>query len=782
MRHSALTCLLLILIAASCLFLSPANALDLSGMSAIGNVAKVSKTSSGMLIDCDDNSQVSLQVLAPDMVRVRAGFKSSLPSRDHSWALAKTEWASVPVKISENGETVSLETSELRVSVSRSPLRISFYDVKTGRAINRDSQPMRFNAANHSIAAVKSLGFEEHFYGLGEKAAHLDKRRQAFQLWTSDTPGYTSATDPIYQSIPFYIGHSMERPASGNWQGAAYGIFFDNSHRTRFDLASSDPENVVFQADGGEMNYYFIYGPQMKKVVSRFTELTGRMPMPPKWALGHQQSRYSYGNEQQIKDVVNRYREEKIPLDVIHFDIHYMDGYRDFTWNKERFPDPKGLMAWLAERGVKPVTIIDPGVKYEPGGNYKVFNEGTERNYFLKKTDGQTYVGKVWPGDSVFVDYTLPEAAKWWGDQHKSLLDDGVLGIWNDMNEPADFESPDGQKWKDVVNFDNGANSKHDKMRNLFAMLECKATYEGLTRLRPNQRPYIITRSGYAGIQRYATMWTGDSPSTWDALGLSIPMFQTLGLCGQPFVGSDCGGYQGRCNGELLTRWYQVSFLSPFFRNHHAVDFYDQEPWRFGKRYEDIIRKYVQLRYKMMPYLYTVLAEAHTTGLPWIRPLILEYQDDYNVLNIDDEFLVGENLLVAPVVSPGVTVRDVYLPAGEWYDFASGKKHRGEQWISVAAPLETVPMFVKAGTIMPTGPAVDFIAQSTNSAVAYDVYPDKDGVASGKLYEDDGSTQEYLKGVSKNISLKFANGKLTSSVGDKQTEEIAASSITVYGN
>jgi alpha-glucosidase len=781
MRRVALLLLLLFFAASYGALRTPAYSLDLSGMGSIGDVRKVAKTNSGILIDCLDESQVSLQVLAPDLVRVRTGFKRPIPAKDQSWAIARTIWDAVPINVSESPEAVSIETSELRVVVNRTPLRIQFFDVKTGRLINSDSQPMMYNPANQAVAAVKSLGFEEHFYGLGEKAARLDKRREAFQMWSSDTPGYTSATDPIYQSIPFYIGHLMDRNKSNEWHGSAYGIFFDNSYRTRFDLGSTDPENVVFQADGGEMNYYFFYGPEMKKVVSRFTELTGRMPMPPKWALGHQQSRYSYGNEQQIRDVVERYQAEKIPLDVIHFDIHYMDGYRDFTWNHDRFPDPKGLMTWLAERGVKPVTIIDPGVKYEPGGKYSVYNEGTERNYFLKKTNGETYVGKVWPGDSVFVDYSLPDAAKWWGDLHKPLLDAGVAGIWNDMNEPADFESRDGEKWKDVVNFDNGENSKHNKMRNLFALLECKATYEGLSRLRPNERPYIITRSGYAGIQRYATMWTGDSPSTWSAMELSIPMFQTLGLCGQPFVGSDCGGYQGRCNGELLTRWYQIGFLSPFFRNHHAVDFYDQEPWRFGKKYEDIIRKYVKLRYRIMPYLYTVLAEAHATGLPWIRPLILEYQNDYNVLNIDDEFLVGENLLVAPVVSQGATAREVYLPSGEWYEFGTSKKYPGSQWITVQAPIETVPIFIKAGSILPYGPEVDYIGQLTTTPVSYEVYPDKTGAASGRLYEDDGTSQAYLNGASKNSTLKFSGGRLTSASGSK-VEDVPANLVKDFAH
>lgn len=780
MKRASFVCLLLMLILTFASSFGPVQALDLSGMQKIGSVRKVAKSNDGVTIDCDDESQVLLKVLAPDLVRVRVGFKKPIPGRDNSWAIEKKNWEPVSATINEGGDSVSIETTELRVVVNKAPLQISFYDAKTGQLINKDNQPMQFNSSG-SVAAVKALGFEEHFYGLGEKAARLDKRREAYQMWSMDMPGYVLGTDPIYQSIPFYIGHVMDRNQAGDWKGTAYGIFFDNSYRTKFDLASGDPENVVFQADGGEMNYYFFFGPQMKKVVNRYTELTGRMPMPPRWALGHQQSRYSYGNAQQIKDVVERYREEKIPLDVMHFDIHYMDGYRDFTWNKERFPDPKGLVSWLGERGVKAVTIIDPGVKYEPGGNYSVYNEGVEKNYFLKKTNGETYVGKVWPDKSVFVDYTLPEAAKWWGDQHKSLLDIGIAGIWNDMNEPADFESRDGEKWKDVVNYDNGENSKHNKMRNLFAMLECKSTYEGLSRLRPNERPYIITRSGFAGIQRYATMWTGDSPSTWDAMALSIPMFQSLGLSGQPFVGSDCGGYMGRCDGELLTRWYQIGFLSPFFRNHHAVDYYDQEPWRFGKRYEDIIRKYVQLRYKLMPYLYTVLSEAHDTGVPWFRPLILEYQDDYNVLNIDDQFMVGDKLLVAPVVSKGATTRDVYLPAGEWFEYATGKRHGGGRWINVQAPLDTVPMFVKAGSVLPVGQVGDSLAQSAIAPVSYEVYPDKNGSALGSLYEDDGATLAYLKGDSKSYELRYISNKLMSGASDeKEDREIPASSVKVF--
>ena len=757
---------------------------DISTMQNIGAVQSVSKTDSGMILTCDDRSQVLVQALAPDLVRVRVAFKQSLPERDHSWAIERKKWDPVNSKIREAQNQVALDTGELSVVVNRNPLRITFDDQKTGRHLNRDSMPMKFDPKTGAVASTKSLGFEEHFYGLGEKAGHLDKRHDYVQMWSTDHYGYNWGNDPIYQSIPFYIGlHMDESSAPGKWQGSAYGIFYDNSYRTHFDMSSSDPENVIFKADGGEMDYYFFYGPSMKKVVNRYTELTGRMPLPPKWALGNQQCRWSYANEQQVKDIVQRFETEKIPLDAVQLDIHYMDGYRNFTWDRQRFPDPKGLTKWLGDKGVKVVGIIDAGVKYEPGGKYDVYNEGVAKNFFLKKSNSQLYVGKVWPGESVFVDYTLPDASKWWGDQHARLLDDGIAGIWNDMNEPADFESRDGDKWKDVVNYDEGNYSKHDKMRNLFAMLECKATYEGLQRLRPQERPYVITRSGFAGIQRYATMWTGDSNSTWASLALCLPMFENLGLSGETFVGADCGGFSGRCDGELLTRWYQVAFLTPFLRNHHEANGYDQEPWRFGTKYEDIIRKYIELRYRLMPYLYTVLSEAHDTGIPWFRPLILENQNDYNVLNLEDEFLVGSSLLCAPIVKEGAISRDVYLPSGDWYDFYTGEKFKGNQTLNVKAPLDTVPLFVKAGTVLPMTTAVEHLTQQKQKMpINYMVFPDKDGHATGELYEDDGVSPAYLKGDFEKFALQFRDGSLLSTSKAKASNQIAVTEFKVIGS
>ncbi|HKR59387.1 MAG TPA: TIM-barrel domain-containing protein, partial [Pyrinomonadaceae bacterium] len=568
----------------------------------------------------------------------------------------------------------------------------------------------------------------------------------------SDMPGYVEGRDPIYQTIPFYTGLQ---------NGIAYGIFFDNSYRSYFDFAKSSQQRVWFGAEGGELNYYFFFGPSLKKILGRYTDLTGHMPLPPLWALGNQQSRWSYYPESMVDEVVSEYRKRDLPLDVIHLDIDYMQGYRVFTWDRQRFPNPGALSERLSRQGVKLVTIVDPGVKHQPVSKsaaqltsltpelepqqqrYYVFESGLEKNFFQRRKNGDLFVPKVWPGESVFVDYTLPAARDWWGSLHRAYTDHGVAGIWTDMNEPADFIDQTGKNQIDVVSYDEGERSTHAKNRNVFALLMARATYEGLEKLRPNQRPYVITRAGYAGIQRYSTMWTGDTNSTWEALQLNVPMFASLGMSGEPFVGSDVGGFLGRGNGELLVRAYQISFLAPFCRNHKVIDGYDQEPWRFGSYYEGIIRKYLKARYQLLPFLYTVLEEAHRTGVPLFRPLVLNYPDDSNTHNLDDEFMIGDDLLVAPIVKPDVTRRLVYLPDGVWYDYWTNRKYPGRTMVDVAAPLETVPMFVRGGAIIPLGPELKYVGEKPFDPITFNIYPDDKGSASLTLYEDDGVSLSY---------------------------------------
>ncbi|HKY41873.1 MAG TPA: TIM-barrel domain-containing protein [Pyrinomonadaceae bacterium] len=750
---------------------STAIAQDITTLEQIGPVVRFEKSANSVTLHCRDNSQVRLTILAPDLIRVRASFAKPIPAKDHSWAIAKENWQTPRWNVNETSDSITITTDELEVAVRRSPLLIEFRDVRTRQLLNADERPMSYDAkgllaammfdpkAGTFVAAAKKLGFDEHFYGLGEKAARLDKRRSSFVNWNSDTPGYTEGKDPIYQTIPFYIG--LQR-------GVAYGIFFDNSYRSYFDFGKSSQQRAWFGAEGGEMNYYFFYGPSIKKILGRYADLTGHMPMPPLWALGNQQSRWSYYPDTMVEEVVSEYRKRDLPLDVIYLDIDYMDGYRVFTFDKRRFPDPKGLTDKLRQQGVKVVTIVDPGVKHQPNEKgYHAYDEGVEKNFFQRRRNGDLFVPRVWPGDSVFLDYTMPEARRWWGDLHRVYTDNGIAGIWNDMNEPSDFVDQTGKNQLDVVSYDEGEKTTHAKNRNTFALLMSRATYEGLERLQPDRRPYVITRAAYAGIQRYATMWTGDTNSTWESLALNIPMFTSLGLSGEPFVGSDVGGFIGRGSGELLVRSYQVSFLAPFCRNHKVIDGYDQEPWRFGKYYEDVIRKYLKLRYALLPFLYTTLEEAHRTGVPPFRPLLLNYQNDSNTYNLDDQFMIGEDLLLAPIVKPDVTRRLVYLPAGIWYDYWTHKKYTGGTMITVEAPLDTVPMFVRGGAIIPVGPSLNYVGEKPADAITFNIYPDDKGAASAILYEDDGVSPAYKTGAFRRtaVSARRAAREFIVSVG-----------------
>lgn len=771
-----------------------APALDWSGLQPIGPAQSVARHERGVTLSCADGSTLNLTFLTPEIVRARAQFTGQSLALDHSWAIARTEWPAVDWQLSETPDAVMLTSRALQVIVRRDPLTVEFRDSATGRVINADQRPAARDPKTGRIAAAKKLGLDEHFYGLGEKAARLDKRRGRFTMWNSDTPGYVEGTDPIYQSVPFYLG--LEH-------GVAYGLFYDNAHRSTFDLGHTTQDYAAWQADGGELNYYFFAGPTLKDVVSRYTELTGRMPLPPLWSLGYQQCRYSYYPDTMVEQIVAKYRERDLPLDVIYLDIHYMDGYRVFTWDRSRFPDPNGLMRRLAEKGVRVVTIVDPGVKYEEGGgrrpgspsdagggralpsataeqpdrdlgshekNYYVFDEGLAADHFLRQRDGSLYIGEVWPGKSVFVDYTKEAARRWWGDlQHASLSARGVAGIWTDMNEPADFLDQTGKRHENIVFDDLGQKSAYAGHRNLFALNMARATFEGLARHQPDRRPFVITRAGYAGVQRYAVKWTGDNNATFDAVALNIPMFASLGLSGQAFVGADVPGFIGRGSGELMARAYQVAAFAPFFRNHTAIDQYDKEPWRFGAHYEAIVRKFIKLRYELLPFVYTTIEEAHRTGVPLWRPLVLNFQDDESVANLDDQFMVGDALLVAPVLREGERGREVYFPAGVWYDFWTGKPVRDGRpasdaaglFLRVEAPIDHLPLYVRGGSIVPTTIAMNHTGEKPWNPLTLTIFPDANGAARGELYEDDGLTPAHRDGAFRRTMFTFADRKLT---------------------
>ncbi len=701
----------------------------------LGPLISYERRGNTVLLSCG-KPVVQISILAPDLVRVRLSQGGEF-GPDRSWAIAKTDWPAVDYSIDDNDGFLDIRTSELVVHVAKSPCRLSFLDASE-KLLNTDYGPYGMSWRGKRVKCWKAMPYDEHYFGFGEKTGLLDKRRERMVMWNTDAAHYGPDTDPLYQSIPFFIGIR---------EGLAYGVFFDNSYRTKFDMGATCEDRYSFEAEDGELSYYFLYGPTVRKILERFTELTGRMPLPPRWALGNHQCRAFYYPASRALEVAENFRTRDIPADALWLDFNYMERAKIFTWDKARFPDPERFLSDMKAKGFKVVVIIDPGVKVDP--SYQVYVEGIAKDYFCKYDSGEVFHAWLWPGICAFPDFTKEDVRIWWGDLHTDLLNAGVSGIWNDMNEPAVFTvSRRRLRHKtfdpEVIHHDSGLMTPHAKSHNVYALLECRATYEGLLRLRPNDRPFILSRAAYAGIQRYAAVWTGDNTADWAHIALQIPMFLNMGLSGIPFVGSDIGGLFGTPTPELLTRWYQIAALVPFCRN-HTIESFDREPWMFGSYYEGIIRRYLKLRYRLLPYLYTTFQEASEKGYPVMRPLLFDFQDDPNTYTIEDEFLIGDALLVAPVTSRGAARRLVYLPRGAWIDYWSHEEHQGPKWMEVEASLDTLPIFVKSGSIIPMQPEMGYVDERPIDPLTLEIYT-ADRESTYTLYEDDGKSLDYQRG------------------------------------
>lgn len=676
-------------------------------------------------------ASVMVTVLAPDLVRVRMTHDGT-PGPDYSWAVIKTDWPETAVEFSGDKNQRVIRTPELEIRAQLSPFRLAFYD-RGGRLISKDAPNLGMGWDGARVRNWRWMPSDEHYFGLGEKGDHLDKRGHAYVNWNTDAFGWDATTEPLYDTISFFIGLR---------EGRAYGIFFDNTWRSSFDMGVESPDFYSLGAEGGELNYYFFYGPDPKKVLGRYTELVGRTPLPARWAIGYHQSRYSYYPESRVRFIADSFREHQIPCDALFLDIDYMDGFRVFTWDKSRFPDPARLMADLRKQGFRVVTIVDPGVKVDP--NYWVYQQGLAGGHFVKMPDGKLFVGKVWPGESAFPDFTLEKVRAWWGSLYRGLISDGVSGIWNDMNEPAVF-APSKTMSLDAIFDDHGLSSPHAKIHNVYGLLMSRATQEGLLSLRPNERPLVITRATYAGGQRHAAVWTGDNTSSWDHLRLSLPQLLNMGLSGLALVGADIGGFVSSPSPELYTRWLEAGVFYPYSRTHTMVGSRDQEPWSYGNRLTDINRRSIELRYRLLPYLYNAFHAAAETGLPVMRALMLDYPDDPAAIGQEDEFLFGDDLLVAPVINQGERERGVYLPRGTWYDYWTERRATGPAAVSVEAPLDRIPIFVRGGAIIPTQQVVEFVDQAPINPLTFEIYPE--GESSRDYYEDDGLSFDYRQGV-----------------------------------
>jgi len=621
-----------------------------------------------------------------------------------------------------------------------------------------------FSYSDTILRLTRPLTSEERIFGMGERTGDMNKRGQSFPIWNVDPPlRHSTSTRTMYASIPFYIGFQRDT-------GRAYGVLIDSAALVEMDMGQTNDAEATITVHDNSLVVYFFDGPTPAQVLQQYTELTGHMPLPAKWTLGHHQCRWGYTSQQQVLDIATRLRERNHPSDAIWLDIDYMNGYRNFTWNPETFPQPQEMLKQLHEQNLHLVTIIDPGTKIDDG--YNVYQEGMQQGYFCTYENGQLFKGSVWPGTCVFPDFSQERVRNWWGNLYKILLNSGVDGIWNDMNEPSltNFlssgpeanDSLHGKTMDDTVLHRAGGDTptspdgppvQHAQFHNAYGMEMARTSYEGLLCSRPDSRPFVLTRSGTAGMQRYAALWTGDNTSEWEHISLAIRMCLNLGMSGVPFVGSDIGGFWDVSNGELLVRFAQLGAFMPFCRNHNAMGNPDQEPWAFGEPYESAYRSAIEARYQMLPYLYTLFHEASVSGAPIMRPLYYHYPNDETACDVQNAFLLGENLLSAPITSAGMTSADVYLPAGNWFDYWDNSEYPGSTTVNIPTPLNRWPLLIRGNSILPSGPVLQHVEQQTPNPLTFTCYMATDGLANYTLYEDDGSTQAYRNGAFATTSI-----------------------------
>ncbi|MEG9437446.1 DUF5110 domain-containing protein [Edaphobacter sp. HDX4] len=705
-----------------------------------------------------NGTTLEVTALADDKLRVRE-WRRQAPE-DASWAVLPASRTS-RVTISEDAR--GFHTQKLIVEVGEG-LSLKISD-RSGHVLQEDAGPTEWR--DDGFMVFKRRTENEHFFGLGDKPGPLDRTGEAFTMWNTDSFGWQESTDPIYKSIPFFLG---ER------EGRYYGVLFDNTWRSSFDFGRANDAKYSFGSLGGPVDYYFLYGPEPRDVMADYAWLTGPAPLPPLWSFGFQQSRYTYSPESQLMDVAARLRKDKIPADALWLDIDFQKDNKPFTVDPERFPNFPQMVSQLAKNHFHLVVIADLHIADKPNVGYGPFDSGVAGDHFIKNPDGTMYVGPVWPGSSVFPDFTRQQTRQWFGTLYKDFVADGVAGFWDDMNEPAVFRYPsktmplDVQHRIDEPGFVTRTTS-HGEAHNILGMQNSRATYDGVLALRPNERPYVMTRASYAGGQRYAVTWSGDNSSTWNHLRMTIPQLMNLGLSGFSFAGADVGGFAGSPPADLLTKWLELAAFQPIDRDHSAKGTRMHEPWVDGPEHEAMRRRYIEERYRLLPYIYTVAEETSRDGMPMMRPLFMEFPHaatDGSPLDLvagGAEFMLGPDLLVAPNPSPEeVAPYELHLPPGSWYDYWTGKRVGvasktqardaevrdallQNQQILLKPELATVPVYVRGGVILPLQELVQNTDEAPNGPLTLRVYlPAAGEGCEGEVYSDDGHSLDYRRG------------------------------------
>ncbi|MBI5988397.1 glycoside hydrolase family 31 protein [Clostridium perfringens] len=686
------------------------------------------------------NMKITLTMFENDIVKVFIGdkYEESISTNGVVDDLGKGEFI-----VEEDSNFVIVKGTKVLTFVDKNTTEISFRDLE-GNIINEDFQPsFKDEEGNVYISKVNDC---LAYYGLGEKGGDLNKKGCYTENFNTDDPETDDDSITYYKTIPFYVALKEE---------ATYGIFFDNSFRSYFDMGKEMGDRIFFGAIGGQIQYYFIPGENIKEVVKNYTALTGRMEMPPLWSLGYQQCRFSYFSQEEVRELVKTFEEKDIPLDVVYLDIDYMDGFRVMTFKTPNFDDAAGLISDLKEKGIRTITIIDPGVKVDE--EYPVFKRGKEGNHFTKKLDGEMFIGAVWPGDSAFPDFSNKDCREWWKSELKKFISEhGMDGIWNDMNEPCVFNNDHKTMLETCLhNSDNGV-IEHKEFHNRYGFEMSRCSKEAQEELHPNERGFSMTRATYAGGQRYSSVWTGDNMSLWSQMRMSISMNANLGISGFSFVGNDVSGFGLDSSEELFIRWMEMGPFIPIFRNHSNMYTRRQEPWAFGPRAEKIAKKSIELRYELIPYIYDLYYISHKEGLPIFRPMIMEYEKDMNLLNMREQFMLGENMIVAPVLYEGERSKTVYLPKGSWFNYFTMEKLQGGKWYKLPCELDEILVFVKEGAIIPTYNKKFRNVKERPKNILLKVFGEN---AKGFHYNDDGHSMEYLEGKYTYMDIKVVDGK-----------------------
>lgn len=712
---------------------------------------------------------------APDVVRVDFHWTGPFDTDQPMIARPFTNWPAVSATITDQGSSYRIETSQLIVDVDKTPFRVHFKD-KSGFPLLQDDKTEFDPAYNFTgqrgtgsskLKAQKMMPSNQAIMGLGEFGGPMNRRGRDIDCWNSGTYKWGEFTNPTYLNVPFFYG--LQPAADGN-PAFVYGILFNNPCRPLFKFSTSASGRLSFEAGDGRMDYFFFgggAGHAMPKVIDRFSELTGRPTMLPKWGLGHHLSRFSYDNQAWVEYVANQATVDDMPLDAVYLDIDYMDADADGDFAdgqlrqlsiNSKFPNPGGMLSYCDARGVKVVPLIEPWL--QPGDTAH-YTDANNNLHFIKDNAGNTVTRSIYVGNVSWFDFSSTPMQQWWQTRIANWYTTlPFAGIWNDLTEPEGGDSipHNGLLWVDGRFGSSTTDSRRwwSNERNYFGLRCARTSFNAMMQKDPNKRPFVLSRSGNAGLQRYGVSWSGDTGTDWFYQQKTIRFGMGAMIAGAAWYGNDVGGFVGTPSTELLVRSYEFNSLTPFFRNHADKSAADREPWRFAEPYKSHLRNLIKMRYRLMPYLYTLAYDATQSGEPMNVPPAFDYWADNNTHDLSDyEFLVGDFILAAPIYSQGATTRATYLPykqGVEWYYWPSaapnvqpaGTKYAGGQTVTVSAPLGQMPMFVRSGAIIPMGPSMQHANDFQPAWMDINCWPS--GASEFTLHEDDGETWDYLGG------------------------------------